>query len=261
MITAHEDERFAEVLKMTRAIMFMGTPHRGSDIASSLKPLIAAINFGLKYTGGSAIAGTMRADLIEMLACNSNALDAINESFVHRVKNKQIVSCYELERPENMNQLVSSTVCDELLALTCWQIVTKQSALLRIPEEDDIPLQANHMSMCRFSSSHDSRYRLARNALLRVARVVSETAEDLNSTSAQSLHCKLSDSNIPPWGAEGRPCSFDWFRAEIHILFSKRSSASITNRASRGDLHLVAWHLTVSQMARRCKFRNSLDHR
>ena len=93
MITAHENERFGEILKTTRAIIFMGTPHRGSDIACSLTPLIEAINFGLKYSGGSAITGAMRADLIEFLERNSNILDEINESIIPRVRNKQIISC------------------------------------------------------------------------------------------------------------------------------------------------------------------------
>ena len=95
MIAAHQNERFAEVLRTTRAIMFMGTPHRGSDIAASLGPLIEAINFGLKYSGGSLIAGSMRHDLVKMLSCNSSALDEINESFMPRAKNMHIISCYE----------------------------------------------------------------------------------------------------------------------------------------------------------------------
>jgi ankyrin repeat domain-containing protein 50 len=209
MITAHENERFAEVLKTTRAIMFMGTPHRGSEIASSLRPLVEAINFGLRYTGGSAIVGTIKDELIAMLERNSSALDEMNESFIPRVKDKQIISCYELEWPEKMNQLVSSVICDELLALTRGQVVSKQSALLRILEEEDIPLQASHMNLCRFSSSQDSRYRLVAGALLRVARTISGTAEDLNSISVQSIYCELPDSNVPALGAEGRPYSFD----------------------------------------------------
>lgn len=108
MISAHEDETFAEVLRTTKAIMFMGTPHRGSDIATSLVPLIDAINLGLRYSGGSRIAGIMRHDLVDMLSRNSTALDDINESFIPRAKNMHIISCYETRSPENMNHLVSS---------------------------------------------------------------------------------------------------------------------------------------------------------
>ena len=108
MILAHEDERFAEILRTTAAIMFMGTPHRGSDIAASLSPLIEVVNFGLKYSGGSLITGSMRNDLINMLSRNSNALDEINESFMPRAKNIRIVCCYETRNPDNMNRLVST---------------------------------------------------------------------------------------------------------------------------------------------------------
>jgi ankyrin repeat domain-containing protein 50 len=107
LISAHENERFAEVLRTTQAIMFMGTPHRGSDIATSLRPLVDAINLWLKFSGSSVIAGTMRDDLIRTLQRDSDALDEINESFIPRVRDKHIISCFELEWPGKLNQLVS----------------------------------------------------------------------------------------------------------------------------------------------------------
>jgi hypothetical protein len=109
MVTAHEKKRFAEVLRTTQAIMFMGTPHRGNDIAASLGPLIDVVNLGLAISGGSLLAGSMRADLIQVLARESSALDDINESFIPRVEQKHIISCYETEWPKGFNQLVSAT--------------------------------------------------------------------------------------------------------------------------------------------------------
>lgn len=118
MVIAHENERFAEILRNTRAIMFMGTPHRGSDIAGSLNPLIEMINFGLKYSGGSLITGRMRHDLTKVLSRDSIALDEINESFMPRAKKMQIISCYETRDPDNLNQLVSPATSFRAYLLT-----------------------------------------------------------------------------------------------------------------------------------------------
>jgi hypothetical protein len=109
MISAHENERFAEVLRTTRAIMFMGTPHRGSDIAASLTPLIDVVNVALTLSGGSLFAGSMRADLVKVLSRGSSALDDINESFIPRVRQKHIISCFETEWPKGFHQPVSAT--------------------------------------------------------------------------------------------------------------------------------------------------------
>lgn len=185
--------------------MFLGTPHRGSDIAASLGPLIEVINFGLKYSGGSFIAGSMRGDLVKTLSRNSAALDEINESFIPRAKNMHIISCHETRSPQNYNELLSLVTIAWGAVLTGRQIVSRQSALLQIPDEEDIALSADHMNLCRFSLLQDSGYKTVSAALLRVAHKIFKMQPDVYSTSAQSIYCKLLNLDEPPFGAKDQP--------------------------------------------------------
>ena len=88
--------------------MFMGTPHRGSGIAAAAKPLSKLINLGLSLSGTSAMTGVMRTDLFKLLSHESTQLGDINESFIHRVGNISVLSCYETEVPRGLQQLVSA---------------------------------------------------------------------------------------------------------------------------------------------------------
>jgi ankyrin repeat domain-containing protein 50 len=111
MIIAHEDDHFAPVLQATGAIMFMGTPHRGSQLATALSQLAKITNFWLHASYASAIAGSMRTDLIDALSRDSAKLDEINESFKQRAKTMTILSCYERVKLRGSPQLVSSLLC------------------------------------------------------------------------------------------------------------------------------------------------------
>jgi hypothetical protein len=85
----------------------MGTPHRGSDIAAASKPLSRLINFGLSLSGTSVVTGLMRTDLFRLLSHESTQLGDINESFVHRLEDIVIMSCFETEIPRGLQHLVS----------------------------------------------------------------------------------------------------------------------------------------------------------
>lgn len=90
--------------------MFMGTPHRGSDIALAVKPLVAFANMSMSLSGAANVTGLMRTDLIKILSRDSAALGDINGSFRHRVGNIIIMSCYELEIFGGLQQRVSSAI-------------------------------------------------------------------------------------------------------------------------------------------------------
>lgn len=106
MITAHEFDHFADILRATRLIVFMGTPHRGSQIAAALGPLAVFANFWLDISFTSIFAGSMRTDLINTLSRDSAKLDEINESFKQRTKTMMIISCYERVKPPGSSSLV-----------------------------------------------------------------------------------------------------------------------------------------------------------
>lgn len=90
LILAHETGvYYAEILSSCRGIIFMGTPHRGADIAS----------WALRV---SQIANTvallsLRTDLLKNLTYNSTILRDISTQFVHRAMGIQIRTFIERE--------------------------------------------------------------------------------------------------------------------------------------------------------------------
>lgn len=90
LILAHETGvYYAEILSSCRGIIFMGTPHRGADVAS----------WALRV---SQIANTvallsLRTDLLKNLTYNSTILRDISTQFVHRAMGIQIRTFIERE--------------------------------------------------------------------------------------------------------------------------------------------------------------------
>lgn len=107
LILAREDPSYAEIFRASRAIMFMGTPHRGSDIATAAVRLAALTNLGITVSGASFFVSPIRTDLLKTLARESPILGSIQDSFRHLVKNLIIISCYETEVIDGLQQLVS----------------------------------------------------------------------------------------------------------------------------------------------------------
>lgn len=80
---ALQDNKYAQVTRCIRqgAIIFLGTPHRGSESAATLHAVLAA-------TVGSKA-------FVEELKTKSGLLTAINEDFRHCAKHLTLWSFYE----------------------------------------------------------------------------------------------------------------------------------------------------------------------
>jgi hypothetical protein len=74
--------------------MFMGTPHRGSDIAATAARLAELANIGLTIPGASFLVNPVRTDLLKALERESPTLGGIHDSFRHLAKKLIIISCY-----------------------------------------------------------------------------------------------------------------------------------------------------------------------
>ncbi|KAK5558288.1 hypothetical protein LTR46_003537 [Exophiala xenobiotica] len=172
MVMAHEFDYFADVLRATQLIVFMGTPHRGSQIAAALGPLATFANFWLDISLASIFTGSMRTDLIHMLSRHSVKLDEINQSFKRRAKGMTIISCYERVKPPGSSSLV----------------VEKQSALLGLPEEIEISIQADHMAMCRFSSRNDPGYEPLTRAIIQAVKQMMQDTSHRSFTESESKY-------------------------------------------------------------------------
>jgi hypothetical protein len=85
----------------------MGTPHRGSGIATAAKNLTALANLGLAVSGALFFVSPMRTDLLRALQRESSTLEIIQDDFSHLAGNLTIISCYETEIFHGLQRMVS----------------------------------------------------------------------------------------------------------------------------------------------------------
>ncbi|KAL2070583.1 hypothetical protein VTL71DRAFT_13609 [Oculimacula yallundae] len=142
LIIAHEkSDRYSSISRDTFGVMFMGTPHRGSDIA-----------FWGKLFGTMAdilTAGSIRTQLLKDLQPKSSCLGDICLQFVERSQTLRIFTIYERLKIRGVPSLV----------------VDKDSAMLLLPNETAVPIEADHRSMCRFSSEKSEKFQLVLDCL------------------------------------------------------------------------------------------------
>ena len=84
---------------MAKAVIFMGTPHRGTDLA-------ALANFAARAPRAFQIGTATNTSLLSDLRKNSNTLTQISKQFVERGSTLEIRTFYETKRMDYMNRLV-----------------------------------------------------------------------------------------------------------------------------------------------------------
>ncbi|KAK0738886.1 hypothetical protein B0T18DRAFT_492746 [Schizothecium vesticola] len=148
LVIAHESSQhvYGNILRSTKGIIFMGTPHRGgSDLVPWAVLLANLVNVA---TLGQAV----RKDLLKSLKGDSAVLQEISRQFVHRATPLQIRSFIEQEVERPLKTLV----------------VPEASATLGLPNEVIVPLNASHRSMCRFPSNTSQDYLLVQWAVMNI---------------------------------------------------------------------------------------------
>lgn len=116
--------------------MFFGTPHRGSSLANwstVLSNIASCASLGTKTNW----------KLSQNLQPESEVLQEISKSFIDRAKDLHIISFYETDKMDFLNQ----------------RVVDEDSAVLGFPDEVTIGITGNHRTMCRFDSIDEQRYR------------------------------------------------------------------------------------------------------
>ncbi|KAI1759681.1 hypothetical protein GGR53DRAFT_130182 [Hypoxylon sp. FL1150] len=136
-ILARQDPTCKDLAGRVHSMFFLGTPHRGSDLAAILQRL-SVIAWGSK---------PFVADLIP----HSSMLTEINDTFRHYASGLRLWSFYETlpVKPRWLNKIV----------------VEKQSATLGYPDEEIVSMNADHRELCKFDSQDDPNYKILRNAL------------------------------------------------------------------------------------------------
>jgi len=124
---------YLDIHESTAGIVFLGTPHRGSDKAAYGKVLA---------TLATAVLHKPAPQLVNALQANSDALMRLTTDFRFQLPRYQVYSFYETKPMKMLSSLV----------------VEKHSALLEIDGEEQIPVDANHEEMCKFTAREDEVY-------------------------------------------------------------------------------------------------------
>ena len=106
MVRAHRLEEFRNVWLASKAVIFLGTPHRGSSDANYGKLLGDIANLALHVSGSSRFTGRINTSLIEALSHESKELLGIAEDFIPHASSLHIISFYETETHPLTNKVV-----------------------------------------------------------------------------------------------------------------------------------------------------------
>ncbi|KAF2793083.1 hypothetical protein K505DRAFT_325724, partial [Melanomma pulvis-pyrius CBS 109.77] len=140
---ATNEDRYNPIASATKGIVFFGTPHRGADLAF-WGEMLARL--------GKACFLRPPKDLIKDLRNNSKTVMDVSEDFRSIVDKYAIVSFYEEDKLHGIDK----------------EVVPKSSALMEVSHEDAIPLEGNHMKICKFSGEQDERFEQVWKAIERV---------------------------------------------------------------------------------------------
>ncbi|KAI0547520.1 hypothetical protein F4679DRAFT_574719 [Xylaria curta] len=127
------NDEFRDIVSMIKSVLFLATPHRGTDLAETLNKILT-----------SSIFGHTPKDYVMELARKSLTIDELNESFRHHASKLRIFSFYE----------TLSTAIGPLSIM----VLEKNTAVLGYPRETPQPLSANHHDVCKFKSREDANY-------------------------------------------------------------------------------------------------------
>lgn len=133
-------------------ILFLGTPHKGSHLASFMDVLSGVVKSLLPFQANA---------VVKDLASNSRHLMMLDQELRFKLGRIDIYSFYELRPMVPLKNLVSCFTIDLLTCrkLTSMQVVDMQSALLNLPSElEQIPLDADHRAMCKPADRNDFIY-------------------------------------------------------------------------------------------------------
>ncbi|KAI5809821.1 hypothetical protein DFH27DRAFT_161354 [Peziza echinospora] len=134
-ILARADPRYQPIVPNIYGMIFLATPHRGSDYGSTLSKIIAASPFHSEKK------------FVEDLKRNSYALQAINEQFRHHVNDLKIASFIE-------------SLGTPIFGGRSITIVNKDSGTLGYPEELVVPVNEDHHTVCKYSSQNSPTYQV-----------------------------------------------------------------------------------------------------
>jgi WD40 repeat protein len=172
-ILAKQKAEFSSISDRVRALIFLATPHRGTDL-SQLLARILNLSHGAR-------------PFVKDLHRNSLATQAINDEFPRYCQDLQLFSFYETE-PTN------------LFVGKCF-VVERDLATLGYANERTAYLTADHRQVCKYATKKDPNYITVRNALASIIDGfrdhVAPSLSDLDSDDQMLLDAFLGISATP----------------------------------------------------------------
>lgn len=147
VIHGQANEEYKDIISKVKAVLFLGTPHRGTDLADILNKVLS-----------SSVFGHSPKEYVQELTKRSPTIDEMNEQFRHHANKLKIFSFYE----------TLTTTVGPVKTL----ILEKQSSVLGYQHETPQPLVANHHDVCKFSSPEDPNYQSVKGALRSIVNAV-----------------------------------------------------------------------------------------
>ncbi|KAL9614137.1 MAG: hypothetical protein Q9167_001347 [Letrouitia subvulpina] len=198
-LLGQNDETYKDIIRSISAMVFLATPHRGTNLAEVLNRLLTVLFQPTR-------------DFIADLSKSSPALEELNEQFRHIAPKLSIWSFYEtLATPVGPMKLM---------------VLDKDSSILGYTKEISRPLDADHSGMCKYSSPDDSNYASVRNALSSLVKTfglgrpaamgtqMSEEIKDLEKLLAVSASPEEDLNSVRRWWIPG---TCDWLLHEPGI--------------------------------------------
>lgn len=150
---ARQDTACKGLVKRIHAICFVATPHRGAGSAKLLSNILHAA-----YSSRAYISDLKRS---------SGTIQSINDEFRNYSADVHLWSFYETQK---LKIGVFSTL-----------IVDPDSATLGYREEKQIPMTADHRSICKFEAVTDPNYVVIRNSLASIVNEILDSGIEAQS--------------------------------------------------------------------------------
>ena len=130
------------------ALMFLGTPHHGTNLAKILNKLLTA-----------SIVGPTPKQYVADLAEDSPMIEDLNEQFRHFLPLFNIASFYETRYITiGFKKMVDNFPFLTYRSLIFKMIVEKQSSIIGCANEVSQPLDADHHELCKYEDKNDKNY-------------------------------------------------------------------------------------------------------
>jgi len=160
------------ILDSTYGIVFLGCPHRGSDVT----------NWGLLAANMLKLAGmSSNEDLIRSLGIDSQTLQMVNSAFsiIFREKSLKIHSFREEKGMSGIKGISGKVskqtyLSESRLMKGIIQVVGDMSAIIGDADEGKEGINGNHSDMCKFASLEDEGFRKVAGVLSRYVQEITK---------------------------------------------------------------------------------------